>query len=233
MSAVQRPSNNEAQMGGRPPYPFARLDALPPTAHKILRAATRLALKDGYGAVTFGAIAQKVHITKSTVAYHFGDKDALMTALLESLIHEWAEDMVRLESEIQIPQERLHSLLLQQRESAKTRDYWRLIFALMPEAARNKRRRENLQSLIRWYFTVDLRHLGLEEEMASHPEVELFISLLVAMVEGVAFQREVFGSEYDIDARFELWERILTPFFTQWTSFGATGPEADSGGDLS
>jgi AcrR family transcriptional regulator len=170
-------------------------------------------------------------VQKSAVSYHFGDKARLMSLLLESLIHDWYEAMIEeRDAEITI-QSRLRSLLSQQRQAAKTRDYWKLVFELMPEVGRDTRMRRHLSELGRSYYETDLRHLGLWrdqwEDDDTRKEMELIASLLLAVVEGFALQRELFPDDYDMDARFELWERVITPFIEQVTS--ALPPEDASG----
>ena len=64
------------------------MEALPPTAQRILAAAQRLLAADGFEALKLSAIAREAGESKASIGYHFGNKAGLVTALVDSLAHD-------------------------------------------------------------------------------------------------------------------------------------------------
>ncbi len=191
------------------------IDALPPTAQRMLAAARRVVIRGGYGALSMQAVADEAGELKSTVAYHFGDKAGLVLALLESVIHDGNVSVVNMLDSIPTASGRMHELLHHHRLIAATDEYWRLLFALLPEIVKNKHLRARFGELMRWYYQIQLRCLGLDEAEEPSQEAELLASLLLAVLEGFALQRELIPDAYDLEPRFDLWERIITPYVQQ------------------
>ena len=202
------------------------LDDLSPTARKILAAARRLVVRGGYDAVSIQAVANEAGELKSTVAYHFGDKAGLLSFLIESLIHDGNVHIMKTLSAIPSAPARVHALLQAQVQIAAQKEYWRLLFGLLPQIVKNKQMHARFGDLMRWYYEVDLRSLGLWDE-ERHEELELTASLLLAVLEGFALQRELIPDGYDLDARFRLWESIITPYMERLLA----EQNGDGGGD--
>ena len=64
------------------------MEALPPTAQRILAAAQRLLADGGFEALRLSAIAREAGESKASIGYHFGNKSGLVTALVDSLAHD-------------------------------------------------------------------------------------------------------------------------------------------------
>ena len=187
------------------------LGSLPPTAVRILKAARRLVAKQGYHALSLQAVANEAGVLKSTIAYHFGDKAGLVSSLTESLIHDVNTSVVHSLDSIPPGHERLHQLLIAQRQTAEATAYWRLLFALAPEIAKDKKLRTRFEALMNWYYEVVLRGLGIWREGEDNEAGRLLVSLFLAVLEGLALQRQLFPGTSDLDAQFALWESIITP----------------------
>lgn len=63
---------------------------------RILREATRLFAERGYSGVSIQAISEAVGVTRPTLVYHFGSKDALRREVLGALIGHWQAELPRL-----------------------------------------------------------------------------------------------------------------------------------------
>ena len=59
-------------------------DDLSEKVQAILQAGSRVFLQSGYGAASMDAIANEAKVSKQTVYSHFGAKDALFEAIIES-----------------------------------------------------------------------------------------------------------------------------------------------------
>jgi hypothetical protein len=64
-----------------------------------------------------------------------------------------------------------------------------------------------------WYYEVILRSLGIYDEDGDNAEANLIASLFLSVLEGFAMQRLLMGPRgFDLNARFQLWESVITPF---------------------
>ena len=186
--------------------------ALSPTARRILAAARRLAVKGGYGALSLQAVADEAGELKSTIAYHFGDKAGLVTALMESLLHEGNR---RAYEDLQlIPDKpgRVSALVAAHVKIAEDSGYWRLLFGLLPEIVKDKKLHAQFARLMKWYWEVDLRCLGLTLSPDHRDELDRLASLYLAVLEGFALQRQLIGTDFDTAAHFAAWEAVIVPY---------------------
>jgi TetR/AcrR family transcriptional regulator, mexJK operon transcriptional repressor len=70
--------------GGRPTRAAA-----PVLTERILEAATRLFLNDGYGATSLEAVAEQAGVSKRTLYARFSGKPALLQVVVASLVQRW------------------------------------------------------------------------------------------------------------------------------------------------
>ena len=63
------------------------------TKRRIVDAAERLVVRDGVGHLTLEAAAAEADLSKGGVLYHFGTRDALVTAMVTRIIEEFEEDV--------------------------------------------------------------------------------------------------------------------------------------------
>ena len=109
-----------------------------PTAQRILDAARRVLERDGYSGLTLRRIGREAGETKSLIVYHFGDKDGLIAALVDSLWHEEDMDLVRRLGDLpDAPADRLRALIdVHHALALETPDY-RVYFDLLPNLMRD------------------------------------------------------------------------------------------------
>ena len=127
-------------------------------------AARRVLARDGFSGLTLEAITSEAGENKAAVKYHFGGKDALITALVEWLDH---DDSVRLVSQLREerdPEARLDLLLELQREGCTSHEENQLFFDLLPHVLRDPELRERLADLYTWYRELDGWVLSPEED---------------------------------------------------------------------
>lgn len=192
--------------------PIDPLSELAPPARRILKAARKVIVKEGYGALSLQTVADEAGELKSTIAYYFGDKAGLVTSLVESLIHDTNVNAVNVLGSVPEGPERVRELLKVQRQIAGAQDYWRLLFGLLPEIRKDKKLRARFAELLHWYYEIVQKSLGIWDESDESEESKLVASLVLAVLEGFALQAELAPDDYDLDARFALWETILTPY---------------------
>lgn len=114
------------------------LAELAPTAQRILDAARRILERDGYSGLTLRRIGREAGETKSLIVYHFGGKDGLIAALVDSLWHEEDVDLVRRLADLpDSPADRLRALIdVHHALALETSDY-RVYFDLLPNLMRD------------------------------------------------------------------------------------------------
>jgi len=180
---------------------------LSPTARRLLAAARRVLARDGYSGLTLEAITAEAGENKAAVRYHFGGKDALITALVEWLDH---DDSVRLVSQLQEerdPEARLDLLLELQRQGCSSHEENQLFFDLLPHVLRDPELRERLAGLYRWYRELDGWVLSPEKE-GRREEVRRLAALAIAVGDGLTIQCSA-DHEFDVDGVYGLWEQLF------------------------
>jgi AcrR family transcriptional regulator len=188
---------------------------LSPTAKRILAAARRLVVRGGYGALSLQAVADEAGEQKSTIAYHCGDKAGLVASLLESVIHDGNQTALRDLRRIPDEPQRVSALISAHVKIAEDSTYWRLLFALLPEIVKDKRLNAKFAQLMKGYWEVQLRCLGLRLEGEDREELDRLASLYLAVLEGFALQRQLIGAGFDTRAHFAAWEAVIQPYMTR------------------
>jgi AcrR family transcriptional regulator len=180
---------------------------LSPTALRLLAAARRVLARDGYSGLTLEAITSEAGENKAAVKYHFGGKDALITALVEWLDH---DDSVRLVSQLREerePEARLDLLLELQRQGCTSHEENQLFFDLLPHVLRDPELRERLAGLYTWYRELDGWVLSPEED-ARREDVRRLAALAIAVGDGLTIQCSADHS-FEVDGVYELWEKLF------------------------
>ena len=191
--------------------------SLPETAQRLLEAARRLLLAGGFDALRLDAIAAEAGKNKASIKYHFGNKDGLILAILDSLDYDdclaFAES-IRGTSGV----ERLQRYITGQTKLASDEDGFLEFFDLLPHVIRDGRLRERLAALYEWYYEMNLEWLGLTDRVRPENREQLtaLTSLMTAIVDGLALQAALRPEGFDLERSFSVLEFFLetslTPF---------------------
>jgi len=87
------------------------MEALAPTAQRLLAAAQRLLASGGFEALKLSAIAREAGESKASIGYHFGNKAGLVTALVDSFAHDANRGLIEDTGELPKGEERIHALI--------------------------------------------------------------------------------------------------------------------------
>jgi AcrR family transcriptional regulator len=198
--------------------PFVNpVEHLTGTARSILEAARKLLRREGFGALSVGAVAKMAGEHKSTVMYHFGDKAGLIAALTDSMLFDMNPEPIPALSTVATLEDRVRLLLDFHLRVARDSEYWRTLFDLTPHLVRDRRLHARFAALMHSYYREVLRILDLEG--LPDNEADIVASLILSVLEGFALQRELMGPRgFDLEKRFELWQSMLVPFVERWTS---------------
>jgi len=186
--------------------PGARIADLSPVGRRILDAARRIAVGEGMEAVTVQAVATEAGVHKSAIGYHFGNKEGLVLALIESLADDGSAEQRQSVARIADPSERFRAYLAFCREGIVTTDRWRLVFALWQTPFFEEKIR-----VLRRSFMMDMESLRI----GDGEDTLVLMTVLRAALTGLAFQYEARGSQMDLDACFERLELLFAPALRQ------------------
>lgn len=184
---------------------------LPPTAQRLLAAARRLLRDGGYEALRLSAIAAEAGEAKASIGYHFGNKDGLIAALVDSLTHDANRALIEETAKFPPGDERVHALIDGESRIAADEEAFRMFFEILPHALRDPGLRERVAALYEGYRETVLRCLdALDEE--ERRRLRPFATLMIAIVDGLAIQHGLDAAATDVQAATALWEELARPF---------------------
>jgi AcrR family transcriptional regulator len=189
------------------------MEALPPTAQRILAAARRLMNEGGFEALKLSAIAAEAGESKASIGYHFGNKAGLVTALVDSLAHESNRGLIDETSAVPSGEARVRALIDGETRIAADSESFQGFFDVLPHALRDPDLRQRVAALYDGYRETVLRCLDASGPGAP-AEMRPFAMLMIAIVDGLAIQHGLDPDGADVRAATELWERLAQPLLT-------------------
>lgn len=90
---------------------MARVDVRSIRRDQILDATERLAAQRGLAQTTFAEICREADVSNGVLTYHFKDKDDLLLALLERVVHRWRSTLAPVADDDRSVSERLSALV--------------------------------------------------------------------------------------------------------------------------
>lgn len=195
------------------PEPFALedpMEALPPTAQRILAAARRLLVRDGFTALTLSAIAVEAEESKASIGYHFGNKDGLVAALVDSLTHDANLALIQECSSLPPGPARLQALLEGETRIVADASTFQAFFEVLPYALRDPALRRRVAALYDGYRETVWRCIS-DAEPALSIEPRSFCALMIAIVDGLAIQYCLDPEGADVASAIKQWEALAQP----------------------
>jgi AcrR family transcriptional regulator len=190
------------------------MEALAPTAQRLLAAAQRLLTSGGFEALKLSAIARAAGESKASIGYHFGDKAGLVTALVDSFAHDANRGLIEGTGELPKGEERIHALIDGETRIAADAESYQSFFEVLPHALRDEDLRERVAALYDGYRETVLRCLDAADPAAKE-QLRPFAMLMIAIVDGLAIQHVLDPDGADVAAATDLWERLVRPYLTE------------------
>ncbi len=187
---------------------------LPSTAQRILAAARGLLEVDGFSALRLQAISRASGEPKASIAYYFGNKAGLVEALVDSLIHDANLALITETELLPLGQERVHALVDGETRIVADSESFRAFFDVLPHVLRDDRLRPRVARLYDGYRETVLRCLGAGTQAAQHSLLPLAM-LMIAIVDGLAVQRELDPERVDVASATRLWEEMMQTFMAR------------------
>jgi AcrR family transcriptional regulator len=190
------------------------MEALPPTAQRLLAAAQRLLASGGFEALKLSAIAREAGESKASIGYHFGNKAGLVTALVDSFAHDANRGLIEDTGRLPKGGQRIHALIDGETRIAADADSYQSFFEVLPYALRDDDLRERVAALYDGYRETVLRCLDAADP-AAQVQLRPFAMLMIAIVDGLAIQHGLDPGGADVAAATDLWERLVRPYLTE------------------
>jgi len=190
------------------------MEALAPTAQRLLAAAQRLLTSGGFEALKLSAIARAAGESKASIGYHFGNKAGLVTALVDSFAHDANRGLIEDTGELPKGEERIHALIDGETRIAADAEAYQSFFEVLPHALRDEDLRERVAALYDGYRETVLRCLDAADPAAKE-QLRPFAMLMIAIVDGLAIQHVLDPDVADVAAATDLWERLVRPYLTE------------------
>jgi AcrR family transcriptional regulator len=183
--------------------------SLPPTAQRLVAAARRVLARDGFNAITVEAVAAEAGAYRDSVRYYFGSKSGLIAAVVDAISTDQSFEGSRDVRELPAGPQRVHALVRADRRLAADGAAVQDFFRLLPHVLQDDDLRSRVASLYGWYREQYLRAFGEAATKEASRELQNYASLMVAVIDGLAIQKALDPDGLDLDAVFDLWERLL------------------------
>lgn len=190
------------------------MEALAPTAQRLLAAAQRLLTSGGFEALKLSAIARAAGESKASIGYHFGNKGGLVTALVDSFAHDANRGLIEDTGQLPKGEERIHALIDGETRIAADAESYQSFFEVLPHALRDEDLRERVAALYDGYRETVLRCLDAADPAAKE-QLRPFAMRMIAIVDGLAIQHVLDPDVADVAAATDLWERLVRPYLTE------------------
>lgn len=184
------------------------MEALPPTARRILAAARRLLVEGGFRRLSLQAIASAAGESKGSIAYHFGSKAGLVTTLVDSLVHDANRALLVDTAGIDDLDARLSVLVEVETRIAADRQAAIGVLEVLPYAMRDENLRSRVASLYSAYRETVLACLAGSGR--RRPDLLIPAALTIAVVDGLSVQAGLEPERTDVPACFEAFGEMLS-----------------------
>jgi AcrR family transcriptional regulator len=218
---------------GAPGVTAGRLSAdyitgeLSPTAQRILSAAQRVLKRDGYKGLTLQRVAAEAGEHKSLVIYHFGNKAALMSMLVDSLWHDLDVELFQsVETLPELSERRIIALIDSQRRLGHLTIQQQMYIDLFAGLTRRSDARRHLGELNRSYR--DLHRRFLSATSLKEDELMALAGLVLAIGDGMAVSLLVRPADIDDLSVYQLLEAMVLSLADEAHRKASTAPAAEA-----
>jgi TetR/AcrR family acrAB operon transcriptional repressor len=185
------------------------LSELPETARTLIISVKGIIADKGFDALTLNRLVLESGENKAMTAYYFGNKEGLIAAVLDSVIHdEYLDSQARMRN---LPAGEFTSRLIDEmREITDSTAEFRVFYELLPRVLRDDVLRSRMLPLYRWYWSVKLDWLGFgdDPEALDDPDLRGIAQLFSAMIDGLAIQATI-DPEADLSTAYRALQMLI------------------------
>jgi AcrR family transcriptional regulator len=183
------------------------IESLPPVARNLLSGARRILEREGFGALSLSAIASEADESKASIGYYFGNKDGLVVALVDSLVHEANRGIIHDTHRYPMGEQRLRALIDGERGIIEDTRSFLTLLEVLPHALRDDSLRERIADLYAGYRKTILDVLDATEG-PDEARLRPYAVLMIAIVDGLSLQQSLDPDGTDLSAAIDLWRRM-------------------------
>jgi AcrR family transcriptional regulator len=223
-------ASKKSEQRGRLQSPFADpVSSLPGTAQKILAAAIRLLADGGYTAVTLENVAAEAGVNKASIRYNFGNKNGLMMAVADALIH---DECLRIMADVAevAEDEQLHAAVEGIGGMIVEADSFQGWFDILPYAFRDPELRTRMFALYPWWYEQNLKWLGLYRPGYEDNDILVGLAeLMAAIPDGLSAQAALDPEHFDLARPLAVLELLLRNSMDELRRIAADATPDDAG----
>jgi AcrR family transcriptional regulator len=180
------------------------LQSLPPSARWVLQCARRVLIEKGFPALTLENVALESQESKASIQRYFGSKSGLIEVLFDSLVH---DTYAALKAEVEsLPpgEDRIHAYLRGLYGIVGDIEATRGYFEIAPHALRDPELRARFVRLYVWHRDLTASTCGLDAVPLTPEKRDALAAMILATLDGLAFQVALDPEAVDVNAVFEL-----------------------------
>jgi AcrR family transcriptional regulator len=198
---------------------------MPPAAAKILAAAQRILVAEGFGGLTLRAIAQESGENSAMVQYYFGNKAGLVEAMIDSSFRDEQQEVAAAMS--MVTNDELLPRFVEGLRTVSSSRSFRVFFDVLPHALRNESWRSRMANAMDWYREIKLDWLGARDERLPVEQETLLglADLMTAVVDGLAIPEAV-DDDFDMRRAYAVLELMLERSLPELLATGVTSGAA-------
>jgi AcrR family transcriptional regulator len=228
MESGDAPGREEPAFGGIGDAPVIAdhpLEQLAPAARSMVEAATRVLMRDGADGVTLRAVAEEAGVYADSIRYYFGGKQGLLKAVSLNISHDLTLALMSSLNAAEDESQRLSALSGVIRSLAEDSDSYRVWWALVPQILADEQWTRREADDYEWCRRLYAHFIPLRPAELGTPSdpqrARNLTALIVAVVDGLAFQKAIDPTNVDLDGIVSLWCELLTPALREALEPGA------------
>jgi len=164
----------------------------------------------GYEAMTLENVAAEAGVNKASIRYNFGNKAGLVTAVLDSYIHDECERLVATIKDVP-PDKVVDTAVAGMRNMLVEADNFSGYFDILPHAFREEELRERMLGLYKWWYLQNLAWLGLRDVPGVEQNETLvgLGELVCAVIDGLCIQAGLQPDGFDMGRALNVFGLLL------------------------
>jgi TetR/AcrR family acrAB operon transcriptional repressor len=202
------------------------LMGMPEPARNLVQAAKRIIARHGLAGLTLNAVAREAGENKATTAYYFGNKDGLVAAVHDSVIHD-EYIAARALFEDSDDRDRVRLIIEEMKRISSLEEELRLAYELIPHALRHEALGDRLRELYTWY--ADMKRSWLQP-WAAEMDAETMdglLELLAAVMDGIGIQYLLQREGFDTARAYRVLEIMLRLSLPRLAHSGGAPPATE------
>ena len=178
------------------------------TARRMIKAARAILARDGFEGLTLEAVSGEAGVNKAATRYHFGNKEGLINATMAEIVLDECADLRPPQGEM-TRDERVDALIENVRTISLNPTSFSGFFELLPQANKNDAIHRQFVRLYETWFDSNVDWLDLRDRDVPSDAARGLSMLLAAIIDGLAVQETIFGSDYDSEVVLSVLRVIL------------------------